>query len=387
MSMAPAARAGLALVAVAAGLIAVSVQGERARLGLHPGRYLAAAGPPVWQDTPGMNAALPTRASVSRPSDGPDVVLSSAAGAEKIHSYHGTQLVTVSVGSQVRSVLVDVSHRAGVGTVMRVWAGVGVGVDPIFEPDLLPRDAALSHDLDLRSRWLLDRNYLLSVEGEQVVVGRRTTVVLARRRDGVSSARFWVDEHTGVTLRREVRDAQGRLLRSSVFVDIDLNPPAVTTPTPQATEVDGQPITLGGLRQLRGDGWVAPSTLPDGFGLFDARVTPPTDGGEPGEIHLSYTDGLAAVSLFEQQGRLDTPALDGWRSATYAGQRVWALDAVPERISWSSAGVIYTLVSDTPWLDIGPLVGALPHGGGNAAVLTRLRRGLARVGSWLDPLE
>jgi short-subunit dehydrogenase len=75
--------------------------------------------------------------------------------------------------------------------------------------------------------------------------------------------------------------------------------------------------------------------------LVDARR-----GGEQDIVHLSYSDGIASVSVFEQRGRLDEDGLAGHRRQAADGHAVWVRGEVPRRVVWSSGGTVYTVVAD-----------------------------------------
>ncbi|MCA1824642.1 MAG: hypothetical protein LC640_10375, partial [Frankia sp.] len=127
-----------------------------------------------------------------------------------------------------------------------------------------------------------------------------------------------------------------------------------------------------------------PTTLPNGLELFDARRR----AGEPGDVlHLSYSDGVSHVSVFEQRGRLDTSALDGWHRERVAGTRVWVNDAFPRRVVWAANGRVFTVVAECERTSLEALVAALPHRGARRPLLSRLTRGLRRVGSWINPFS
>ena len=130
------------------------------------------------------------------------------------------------------------------------------------------------------------------------------------------------------------------------------------------------------------DGWDCPDKLPPSLQLVDAR----RGGGEyDGIVHLSYSDGLAAVSVFEQRGRLQPSDLADYRATTVAGRKVYLRDGVPQRLVWASDGTVYTVVADASARTVGDVVGALPRPTDDTGALHRLGRGLDRVASWFNP--
>jgi sigma-E factor negative regulatory protein RseB len=148
-------------------------------------------------------------------------------------------------------------------------------------------------------------------------------------------------------------------------------------PTPWSQEVN-----YSGRETMRSAGWTCPDALPGSLTLVDAR----RGRNDAGTIlHLSYSDGLATVSLFEQRGRLDTDNLHGYRRTTKQGQSVYVRDGVPQRVTWSAKGTVFTVVADAPPRTVDRVVAALPHEKDQSGGWHRLGRGLNRVASWFNP--
>ena len=84
------------------------------------------------------------------------------------------------------------------------------------------------------------------------------------------------------------------------------------------------------LQRMRDRGWKCPDALPPSLQLVDAR----RGGGHyDGIVHLSYSDGLASVSVFEQRGRLRASDLKDYRATTVAAARSTCATAYPS--GWS----------------------------------------------------
>jgi sigma-E factor negative regulatory protein RseB len=135
---------------------------------------------------------------------------------------------------------------------------------------------------------------------------------------------------------------------------------------------------------MRDRGWKCPDELPPSLQLIDAR----RGGGHyDGIVHLSYSDGLASVSVFEQRGRLQASDLTDYRATTVGGRHVYLRDGVPQRLVWASHGTVYTVVADASARTVGAVVGALPRPTDDTGAMNRLGRGLDRVASWFNPFE
>ena len=78
-------------------------------------------------------------------------------------------------------------------------------------------------------------------------------------------------------------------------------------------------IDPAALARMRGKAGTA-RRLPGPLALVDARRR---DGTSDGIVHLSYSDGIATVSVFEQRGRLDADGLAGHHREVVDGHEVW----------------------------------------------------------------
>jgi len=320
-------------------------------------------------------------------------LLERAAAAPATTAYSGTQYVTawtVAAGRRATSRVVEVRHEPARGTTW--WPG-GAGVPAgaqVHEagsptPSLLGAGAVS----------LIARHYSLSTAVPDRVAGRDADVVEAHRPSSTGArqvvARFWLDQATGLVLRREVYDERGRPTRASAFIDVAVHSPHVAAPgeSPDvaAPGDTAWPDSLDSaqVRRMRQHGWACPRALPGPLPLVDARR-----GGDEGSVlHLSYADGIASVSVFQQRGSLDEGRLSGYRRTAIGGRTVWARNEVPARAVWSAGGLVYTLVADAPQRTVDDAVAALyaePEGGVDGQ-MDRLGRGLDRVASWFNPMD
>jgi sigma-E factor negative regulatory protein RseB len=316
------------------------------------------------------------------------VLLGEAAHASRTLAYAGTEYAA-TWGLAATSTLVEVEHVPGRGARVTRADGGGHAV-------VVPSVAVHDELLDV----LADR-YELRVTGEGRCTGRTAHVVEARRpgEDGAAAlaGRFWVDDDTGLLLRREVFDRAGRRLSASAFLDLSVLPDPSATPTalrtastrPRAAGASGE-LSRAELERLRAQGAVVPASLPGGFTLFSARTPQGTSAEGPGVLHLSYSDGLATTSLFSQPGSPGSTPPEGFASATVAGHPVWASSGAPRRLVWAGGGQVWTLVSDAPDDAVAAAVGALPHAAMPAedtGLRARLARGLSRLATALNPFS
>ncbi len=322
-------------------------------------------------------------------------LLRRAAMAETATTYEGRKLLGSWSASGGDSVLVDVRHEPGRGTRLRV-ASAGIDDDGSQTGDGEVEDA--SGDLDQHALALLTDQYSLRI-GEPIrCLGRAATVVEATPIEGGAVAgRFWIDNESGLLLRRELYDGHGHTVRTSAFLDLDVTAAPVApvhtrstsvgqTKVPAETDQRGDGVLDdAALDRLRNDGWLLPAALPGGLVLYRARTVEVSGGGQA--VQLTYSDGLFALSLFTQRGRLDTSALRGFTTKKVGGAEVQTRSGLYRQVVWAGGDTVYTVVSDAPDAELEQVVKALPHSEPSSTVRSRMGRGIDRMGSWINPFE
>jgi sigma-E factor negative regulatory protein RseB len=342
-----------------------------------------------------MTAADSAAAPLRTPSD-PDAMqlLRGAATAAQTTPYQGTEYLTAWHGGGSTTTTVAVAHVPGDGTVVRsgqAGGAKGGTTGLMFEPDNAQAQPGLggytSTMLDL-----LAHNYTVVRSVTDRVCGRSAQVIEARRADGSAAGRFWIDQTTGIMLHRELLDRHGRTLVAAGFQDLTITSPSSspstllrpTTTLGLATDPWDQILSGSRLDALPGAGpdgttWKVPRSLPGHLSLYVARET-----GSGAPVHLGYTDGLLALSVFVQRGMLDTAKLTGWRRTTVHGRAVYERSGRQYWRVWAARGQVYTVVADTAPDNSDAVVAALPQGLG---FWQRLDRGLHRVVSWANPFR
>lgn len=318
----------------------------------------------------GAGALLATLPALASPASGvrdearAQALLVQAARAATTRPWSGTQYVGTWRGSTQTSAVLEVDHRPGSGSTVRNGDG----------------SALVTPELDERLLGLLAEHYDLAIAGQGRCAGRSAHVVEARR-PGVSgrgavAGRFWLDDDSGLVLRREVYDERGDRLRSSAFVELTVQPPVAQLSTASSRSSMVEVV-------LPDSGWQLPRTLPDGLELFDVRVREHARGEV---LQLAYSDGLSTLSVFAQRGALPSTPREGFSATRVRGTRAWVQPAAPERVVWEGDGGVFTLVSDAAPATVRAAVGALPRDPApRPGLLGRLGRGLERLGDWLNP--
>ena len=307
-------------------------------------------------------------------------LLDRVASAHDLVRYAGVQFVSAWGPDSTDSRLVEIKNMPGQGTAIRV-RGSGEGpAAAVFST--APGDTGIQFGGG--PVQLLARNFSVSTAGKDQVTGRKTRVLEMAGEDGVLAARFWVDDRSGVLLRREVYDASGRTVRASAFVQVRIGdrvspghlPPAL--PQTHAEELGVQEVA-----DLRESGCSCPALLVDRLTLYQVRWVSTNTGTV---LHLSYSDGLSTVSLFEQPGRVDQTTMVGYTPLVDEHGVQYVRDGLPQQVVWSADGVVYAVVADAPDPLVNEVVAGLPHEAPESdGVTSRIGRGLARVGSWINP--
>jgi sigma-E factor negative regulatory protein RseB len=321
-------------------------------------------------------------------------LLSRAALAETATTYQGRKLLGSWSASGDESVLVDVAHVAGHGSRLRV-SSAGI------ESETGDQEVAdASGELDQHALVLLTDQYSLRIGTSDRCLGRAATVVEATPVDGGGVAgRFWIDDASGLLLRRELYDTGGHTVRTTAFLDLEVTAapvaplrtqstlaaaPRTDSAAPPARADDGA-LNAAALDRLRDDGWVLPNALPAGMVLYRARAVEVPGGGQA--VQLTYSDGLFALSLFTQRGRLDTSKLRNFTPTTVGGARVQSRTGLYRQVVWAGGDTVYTLVTDAPDADLEQIVKVLPHAEPSTTMRSRIGRGIDRMGSWINPFE
>lgn len=207
--------------------------------------------------------------------------------------------------------------------------------------------------------------------------GRATPVHLVRRSSAVVEEVVYVDDVTALPVRRETRDADGDVLRVVAYTSLSL---VDVGSAASVAAADGHGPGPPEVDALIDDGYDVPDTLPAGFRLVGA-------GHQQGMAIARYGDGLSALSVYQQHGRLDPSRLDGATVQELAGRHVWAWPgSEPLRLVWTGGDRTWTVVSDAPLEVVEDAIASLPGDHIGHDVPSRISRGLARAIGWVRDL-
>lgn len=302
-------------------------------------------------------------------------LMRAAADACRSVSFHGTQ-VTARWGAAGHSTaVVQVWHQPG-GALLARFA------DTDARPGTVADQAEIM-TVTAPLLALMRQNYAITYVGPGSADGRRAQVIAVRRRGGGLAARYWLDDATGLPLRRQLFDTRARLFSDDAFTALSLGPGQPAPAPARGAQLWAGPLSAAERTALRASGWPLPRTIAGGMALFQATRADTKAGPV---IELSYSDGLSVVSVFLQRGQL--PArMPGWRVISAAGGgELYALDPDDQSLAWSAGGYVVTIISDAPAAAVDRTVTSLPHAS-PPDFWDRIGRGIRRIASWADPLH
>jgi len=311
-------------------------------------------------------------------------LLREAAAACQSISYSGEQVMLWWGQGETSASVVDVWHQPGRVTLVEpaaalsgAPAGTAISAGPAGSQD---PDSILCVSNELLV--LLESNYQVVYAGRGSAAGRKALVVEARRLGGGLAARFWLDATTKLPLRREIFTSGAHLVSEDGFVTLQLGASGLGAMPEPATAPWTARLDQARLLALRANGWPVPGQLPGDLVLFSATETSARSGRV---INLSYSDGLAVVSVFVQRGELGRP-MRGWRQIGIAGQTVYSINPDERSFAWSSGGFVYTVIADAPVATVSQVVAAMPSTT-RPGFWGRMAHGFHRLASWLNPVH
>jgi sigma-E factor negative regulatory protein RseB len=312
-------------------------------------------------------------------------LLTQAAQAAVVTSYQGEEIVS-HWGASGGTVLVsDIWHVSGGPTVTRTLAaGTYTSSEPYLSSDTNGQWPEGVLGVTTQLVRLLEAHYIVGYGGVSSADNRTAQIVEAWRDDGSLAAKFWLDGVTRLPLEREVFDSAAHVISEDVFINVRFgNQAPVAAPAGGPADPQGpwtDPLPARQLLALRAGGWLIPPQLPGGLSLFTGAQTRTSTGKV---LDLGYSDGLSVISVFEQHGNL-AAKLDGWQKITVAGHVIYAAGPDQRSLTWSSRGMVYTVIADAPAQTVNNVIRALPHDAA-PSFWKRMSRGFARLASWANP--
>ena len=187
----------------------------------------------------------------------------------------------------------------------------------------------------------LQRHYEFSLHSTARVADRQTQVVGIKPKDEFRYGyMLWLDSETGMPLKSQLKDDQGRTVEQILFTQIEISdsiPMSALMPTINTEGFEMVRPPAAGLASEQRPHWRA-SRLPGGFKLSAATHGPIAGSRYPVQ-HLVYSDGLATVSVFIENPNSKPEMAGGFSqvgsanafSLSVNGHQVTAVGEVPPR--------------------------------------------------------
>jgi sigma-E factor negative regulatory protein RseB len=141
--------------------------------------------------------------------------------------------------------------------------------------------------------------YTARLVGTERVAGFDATVVDFIPKDSLRHAyRIWSEKQTGLVVKLQTRQAEGRVLEQVAFTELQLNAPVrMEALLRQMDNTEGYQVVQPALRktQPEAQGWRLKAEVP-GFQSMSSYVRSDTPNGTA--LQWVFSDGLASVSLF-----------------------------------------------------------------------------------------
>jgi sigma-E factor negative regulatory protein RseB len=313
-------------------------------------------------------------------------LLGAAADAAQATSYQGTELISQS-GVGGRALMVSQVWHTGGGTTV-VQTSDGTSSSPASSIAVSSSPVGV-FGLTKPLVTLLGTHYVAIYQGAGAADGRQATLVDLYRFDGSLAARYWLDRQTAIPLRRELFDTSEGVISEDSFTRVQFG--VLTVPrlagsaqrqSEQAAQA-AQPAWVAAasparfVASLGARGWLLPVNLPGGLPLY-AASSASIAGREVADVE--YSDGLYVVSLFVQRGTL-APDVPGGRWVRMAGKQAYVAG---HAVTWTAAGLVYTMITDASPQTVTEVVGMLPPSG-SPGLLGRLLRGFDRLARLINP--
>jgi sigma-E factor negative regulatory protein RseB len=319
-------------------------------------------------------------------------LLAQAAQAAIATTYQGDEVATRWINGTESVLVSDIWHLSGGQTVTQTLdAGTAITNRPYLSADNDGQAPEGALGVTLPLIQLMENHYVVTYAGWGSADDRTAQIIEAWRADGSLAARFWLDDATRLPLEREIFDDSNHIISRDEFVDVQFADQV--SQADQAAKAQAKapaaaqgpwtdPLDPDQLLALRADGWRVPAQLPGGLTLFTGAQTTTSTGTV---LDLGYSDGLAEVSVFEQHGKL-ADKLAGWRKTAMGGHQVFVAEPDQRSLTWSSRGMVYTVMADAPAPTVTAALGALPHDQ-PPGFWKRMSRGITRLVADINPFH
>lgn len=239
----------------------------------------------------------------------------------------------LSLNGEAREVLRDNDYLTCIWSGNRTVVKGRRGVERSALPTWLPSDTADLHTL-----------YDIELIGKDRIAGYPTVLLMVHPHDHMRYGyRLWLEETTGMLLRSDVVDKQGKPLEQMMFTDIVMQSPVSDDMLKPTISHEGFQQIMDGMTYSAAEpveelaGWSFEG-MPQGFVVtYKERKQMPVKHNKV--VHLLLSDGVATVSVYiEKVAANQKMLLDGLSSIggvnaygrKVAGHQITVIGEVPE---------------------------------------------------------
>lgn len=172
--------------------------------------------------------------------------------------------------------------------------------------------------------------YVARAVGQERVAGFIADVVWFKPVDSLRFGyKLWSERETGLVVKLQTLDANGRVLEQAAFSELDMNAPVRVEQLSRLMDATaGYKVVAPGVTKTTAtaEGWALRQPVA-GFVLVSChRRTVSADDTAPGVLQCLYSDGLASVSLFieafDARRHPSQPQVSGMGATQLLAQRV-----------------------------------------------------------------
>ncbi len=181
----------------------------------------------------------------------------------------------------------------------------------------------------------IENYYALKLLGSDRAAGRETQLISVSPKDEYRYGyRLWLDQATGLLLKSDLLDQQGKILEQVMFTSLELIEPEKNIESLSSAEPESVHRMSPHSKNKSNTSRLLVDDLPEGFELIESQ----TGAGHGDVEHMVYSDGLASVSVFVEQSKPEGEAFVGLSrmgavnafGAVHNGNQITVVGDVPE---------------------------------------------------------
>lgn len=158
------------------------------------------------------------------------------------------------------------------------------------------------HPILPNNRRILTKIYQLTLAGEDRIANKNTQIIKMKPFDkNRYGYLFWLDKQSGILLKCDMLDAQGKVLEQLMYSEVELLDKPPVNPLDMQVIAQYRVINLQDASRYTQPAWQAVN-LPEGFELKKSVSLAHPD--QHMTYHLVYSDGMASVSVFIERQAL-----------------------------------------------------------------------------------